>query len=115
MPRKALPFQVDVEADSVRPHQLHVSLLGDLDGRPEVVSALRQLAARIAQGIVTVVVVYAGEARLVPEGASRWAAFIDDLPASIQFVYNPSQLSMVMRDFDDAYLRRHRTHVHLDC
>lgn len=109
------PLSFEVWPDDARPHHLHVMLYGTLDDRVGVAEALEKLAERLCQGIVTVAIIYADQVGVVSGGAERWIAFMKDVPASIQFVYQPSQLSMIMQDFDDdEYLRRHSTHVHLD-
>ena len=110
MPRQPKPFEVYTEIDDDRPQHVHVKLIGDLDGRPEVAAELDRFAKSVTDGAKTAVIVHANQARLVPEGAERWMAFVAGLPASIQLVYADSQLSMVVRDED--YIRRHPNHVH---
>lgn len=111
MVRTPQPFEVYTEIDDDRPQHVHAKLIGDLDGRPEVAQELERFTKTIADGSKTAVVVHASQSRLTSEGAERWMAFVDALPASIQLVYADAQLSMVMRDED--YARRFPNHIHV--
>lgn len=113
--RKHLPlfFYLNQRIDP-RSKQLFVWLAGDLDGSPEVKKTLVALREEIRwkRPSISIIVVDSGDIRVTPEGVTDWLNFIARFRKNVQFIYLPSQLSLIL-DYDPRY-DKYSTHIIID-
>lgn len=94
-------FRIIVDVDRGR-----LELLGDLDGRPQVIEAMKTLA-QVAPGSWTV---QARNVRLRAGGAEQWIAAVNTYLQGSRLRYSPCQLSYIL-DGEETYLHPDSTFV----
>ena len=75
-------------------------LRGDLTDAPSVVLKFRQVLERVPS--FSLLVVEAHDARIGPEGVTKWIEAVEKFLPGCELIYEPCQLGVILR-YDDRY------------